>query len=226
MAGYPVTGDAFMEIDDRMREVKRQLRQPGGSPLDPRLVSLAIQDIVEGRFTTDRRTSLPESFVVWRMAHIGRHPTPDGYLASIRAKHNEVGNRWAHLLVPSVRCETEPRDLALIRASFRDIGIDPRLGRRRALACAAALGLRPCPAETALALRDEYQDQPYGECLLVMMDPLGQNPGHFVGEDGFVFTVGHDRDGRWLRTRGADTAWSQGSDSEWVWTETPLQTRT
>lgn len=48
-AKFAVTGDQFVVIDDRMREVKRQLRLKGGSPLDPERVAEALQRIVEGR---------------------------------------------------------------------------------------------------------------------------------------------------------------------------------
>lgn len=50
MAGFPVTGDQDRDIDRRMCEIKRQLRQPDGSPLDPVKVLKALQGIVEGDF--------------------------------------------------------------------------------------------------------------------------------------------------------------------------------
>ena len=50
-AKFAVTGDQYMVIDRRMKEIKRQLRQEGGSPLDTELVARALQDIVEGRFS-------------------------------------------------------------------------------------------------------------------------------------------------------------------------------
>lgn len=50
MAGHPVTGDQYRTIDRRMREIKRQLDQVDGSPLDPQKVLDVLQAIVEGRF--------------------------------------------------------------------------------------------------------------------------------------------------------------------------------
>lgn len=49
-AKFAVTGDQFVVVDDRMRDIKRQLRLKGGSPLDPEQVAKALQWIVEGRF--------------------------------------------------------------------------------------------------------------------------------------------------------------------------------
>lgn len=63
MAGFPVTGDQYWKIDRRMGEIKRQLSQKGGSPLDPERVLEALQDISEGRFGTTATPSVP---LLWR----------------------------------------------------------------------------------------------------------------------------------------------------------------
>jgi hypothetical protein len=46
---HVVTGDQYRTIDRRMREIKRQLDQDGGSPLDPEWVAVELQRIIEGR---------------------------------------------------------------------------------------------------------------------------------------------------------------------------------
>lgn len=48
MATHVVTGDQYREIDRRMLEIKRQLNQKGGSPLDPAQVAHTLQRIIEG----------------------------------------------------------------------------------------------------------------------------------------------------------------------------------
>ncbi|MFA5163382.1 MAG: hypothetical protein WC441_02520 [Patescibacteria group bacterium] len=53
-AKFSVTGDQYISIDGQMLEIKRQIRLKGGSPFDPELVSLALQDIVEGKFHHQR----------------------------------------------------------------------------------------------------------------------------------------------------------------------------
>lgn len=50
---FVVTGDQYRVIDRRMREIKRQLDQDDGSPLDPRAVAHALQAIIEGRFSEE-----------------------------------------------------------------------------------------------------------------------------------------------------------------------------
>jgi len=44
---HVVTGDQYRTIDRRMREIKRQLDQDGGSPLDPEWVARELQRIID-----------------------------------------------------------------------------------------------------------------------------------------------------------------------------------
>jgi|GEM_PF-6197245 len=60
MATYVVTGDQYREVDRRMSEIKRQLNQPGGSPLDPEAVALRLQRIVEGPTPAPTGSTTPE----------------------------------------------------------------------------------------------------------------------------------------------------------------------
>ncbi|PIS05326.1 MAG: hypothetical protein COT81_01745 [Candidatus Buchananbacteria bacterium CG10_big_fil_rev_8_21_14_0_10_42_9] len=50
---HVVTGGQYRKIDRRMREIKRQLDQDGGSPLDPDVVAATLQQIVEGNLPKD-----------------------------------------------------------------------------------------------------------------------------------------------------------------------------
>src|ERR1700730_16860141 len=48
MATHVVSGDQYREVDRTMSEIKRQLNQPGGSPLDPDVVARRLQLIIDG----------------------------------------------------------------------------------------------------------------------------------------------------------------------------------
>lgn len=61
MAKFTVTGDQHFGITGQMLEIQRQIRLKGGSPLDPELVALALQDIIEGKFT---RTSKKDDSIL------------------------------------------------------------------------------------------------------------------------------------------------------------------
>ena len=49
---FTVSGEQHFGIDGQMLEIKSQLRRKGGSPINPILVQRALQDIIEGRFST------------------------------------------------------------------------------------------------------------------------------------------------------------------------------
>jgi hypothetical protein len=50
MAKFNVTGEQHFSITGQMLEIHRQIRLKSGSPIDPKLISLALQNIIEGRF--------------------------------------------------------------------------------------------------------------------------------------------------------------------------------
>ncbi len=50
MAKYIVTGDDRDKIDRKMDEIKRQLRQKNGCPINPDLVQQTLQRMIEGKF--------------------------------------------------------------------------------------------------------------------------------------------------------------------------------
>ena len=58
---HVVTGDRYRTIDRKMREIKRQLDQDNGSPLDPEAVIHALQKIVEGNLAKD---TLPTTMTI------------------------------------------------------------------------------------------------------------------------------------------------------------------
>lgn len=47
---YVVKGDLYEQLDGKLFEIKRQIRQKGGYPYDPNKTLSALQAIIEGRF--------------------------------------------------------------------------------------------------------------------------------------------------------------------------------
>ena len=47
---FTVSGEQRDDIDGQMLEIKHQLRLKGGCPIDPELVKVTLQKIVEGKF--------------------------------------------------------------------------------------------------------------------------------------------------------------------------------
>lgn len=54
MAKFNVTGEQHFGITGQMLEIQRQIRLKSGSPIDPELVTFALQDIVEGKFNNKK----------------------------------------------------------------------------------------------------------------------------------------------------------------------------
>ncbi|MBI4142840.1 hypothetical protein HY480_03135 [Candidatus Uhrbacteria bacterium] len=81
---YAVDGDTYMQVDGRMTDIKRQLRQRGGSSLDPQRVLGALQAITEGRFADP--ANAPNALVLPqrpRLIH-GLFTPPEQQLANVR----------------------------------------------------------------------------------------------------------------------------------------------
>jgi len=55
MAKFNVTGEQHFGISGQILEIQRQIRLKGGSPIDPELVQLALQDIIEGKFNRNKK---------------------------------------------------------------------------------------------------------------------------------------------------------------------------
>jgi hypothetical protein len=68
MAKFIVTGDQHFDITGQMLEIQRQIRQRGGSPIDPKLVTQSLQNIIEGKMKKDNKIlkliSSSESLVI------------------------------------------------------------------------------------------------------------------------------------------------------------------
>jgi hypothetical protein len=60
MATHIVSGDQYREVDRRMNEIKRQLNQPGGSSLDPDLVTRMLQLIIDGPTAAPTGSTTPD----------------------------------------------------------------------------------------------------------------------------------------------------------------------
>jgi len=55
MAKFNVTGEQHFSILGQILEIQRQICLKGGSPIDPELVQLALQDIIEGKFNRNKK---------------------------------------------------------------------------------------------------------------------------------------------------------------------------
>jgi hypothetical protein len=141
---YVVTGDQYRDIDRRMREIKRQLDQKSGSPLNPEKVNEALQNlqtIIEGiedkkpdnvfPITVDYNHSLAD------MIKAGNY---DWVNSDINSKHFPVKGKGKH-------------ELEAVLFHF-----DRYIESEEAIAEMDKQGYRPGKVEELLALGEKYPD--------------------------------------------------------------------
>ncbi|MBI4117208.1 MAG: hypothetical protein HY451_00745 [Parcubacteria group bacterium] len=133
-------------------------------------------------------------FAVWKTVKLGVHKTPDAYEKAIEAAGFRT-NEYALKILKKISVSQTEIELDLVVVTPADLGLKNPTYQQ---ICDRAVesGLEKCPREVGPVLRIDYPDQPYGEWLLVAMEPE-------AGSDGIlgVFRVGHGDRGRWLDAR-------------------------
>ena len=203
---FSVTGDQYRVIDRKMTEIKRQLNQKEGSPLDPTEVSDLLQRIIEPNFmsisdlkiwkTINIGTGLKTSEQFCAIANVGGKITD--YAKDIMAKPDFISS------ISSI-----PVELDLCVMTTEEI-IGKAGTLKEIYAGIKKLGGELVPAEVGPQLRLQYFEQPKGEWLLIAMESIKDS----VGDPG-VFRV-RCGDDLWLDTDcdGPGSVW--GSGCRWV----------
>ncbi len=104
---------------------------------------------------------------VWKTIELGTYRSDDALLAAIR-KNGMEG--WA----PEFKVAKSKTTIALARVSGKQLGLNPDDSYTwdEILEKGKLLGLVPCPAEAGPQLRLQYPNQPEGEILAIMMEPV------------------------------------------------------
>lgn len=136
--------------------------------------------------------STGRTFDTWLVVTRGVHKTLAAYVESIRVRGYEVGGVAGQLLVKLVLPQEELGE-ELVLASGADLGLADGYTLAELVAAAAPFGLYPCAGDVALALRDQYDDQPMDEWLGIVMEPVVDS-----GRRPRVLVVERDSDGVWI----------------------------
>jgi len=161
-----------------------------------------------GRVIVQQRT-----FPLWRTVMLGRHQTPETYLASIEARGRKP-NKWARDIAAKTTCSQEVIDLPLVDVSGADLlGFTQVYTYAQFLERAATFGLYRCPAETGLVLADQFDGQPYGDYRRIAMEAIADFDGGLS-----VFCVYHDGGGLRLGTDSGRPGSQSVPESRWVLT--------
>ena len=151
-------------------------------------------------------------FPIWRTATLGRHPTPEVYLASIEGGGRKI-SRWARGIASKVTCSQQEIELPLVDVSGEDLGFTQVYTYAEFIERTATFGLYPCPAETGLALADQFDDQPAGDYRRIAMEAIAVSDGCLS-----VFCVFHDEGGLRLLTNSGHPAYQWNPELRWVLT--------
>ncbi len=112
---------------------------------------------------------------------------------------------------PEFTVATQETEIDLVAISVAELGFKEGAKRQDIYERTQELGLALCPAEVGPQLRLQYKDQPKGEWFIIAMKPITHSDGSL-----YVFRVGHDDVGLWLRSSygNPDNFWH--ADSRWV----------
>lgn len=158
----------------------------------------------------DHPTKPMKSFPTWKTVTLGKFKSCENYLKAAEAKEHKIGTNASQIL--SKIAWTQVRsNVELVSATGAELGMTCDYTLAELTKSVASLGLFICPPEVGPALRDQYDDQPVGEWMLVPMDPvLDSDSG--LG----VFDVGRGSDGTYLDAYYANPGNRFYSGARWV----------
>lgn len=179
------TGKLIARIAENLPDMSRDLMQ--GWIDNPR----GLQKFLAGLCPAE--TSL--EFHVWKSIKLGTgFKTADDFRRALKAEGCRIG-AWGDDILgkPAFTASDVEMTLDLVNVSVADLGFKKGATRKDIYERALSLGLELCPAEVGPQLCLQYQDQPRGEWLLIVMEPIRDSSA-----DLNVFSVEHNDDGRWL----------------------------
>lgn len=81
-----VTGDLYVELDGKLAEIKRQMRQPSGYPFDPEKLNKFLQRAIEGEFDDGQRWHEQDGVIYLKFEVISRGTTGPEWINRLEKK--------------------------------------------------------------------------------------------------------------------------------------------
>ncbi|MBI2669950.1 MAG: hypothetical protein HYX20_02320 [Candidatus Yanofskybacteria bacterium] len=114
---------------------------------------------------------------VWGTIRLGLHKTPKAYASALkRGGTTRIGD-WAQQILHKISISQAEIEVDLCVMSVAELGFKKSTRYDDICARIVEVGGQLCPNEVGPALRDQYKDQPDGECLVVAMEPLTDSDG-------------------------------------------------
>lgn len=130
---------------------------------------------------------------VWRTIQLGRHSDTAAYRKALQDGGFRMSELARDLLwrIPLAKARI-PTKVNIYRVIGRQLGLTTRYTTLQFSVAAVSHGFTNLPAESGLALRLDYDDQPKGEITHIGMEPIAASAGRCV------FDVARGDDDLWL----------------------------
>jgi len=193
----------------RLDEVARRVDE-GTIPFDKTM--RVLQAVAEGHYRLEEGSAAQTVHLIWKTIQLGLHQSADEYRKAIKSSGMRISDYVNDLLNnPAFTVMLKKCEVKLVMLTVAELGFPNGATSQEIYDKAKKRGSDLCPAEVGPALRLAYEDQPNGEWVIVAMEPITDSDG-FLG----VFGVGHDGDGRWLRTLYGSPGARWGPGDRWV----------
>ena len=146
----------------------------------------------------------------WKTVMLGLRKTAEAYAASFASKKYEAGT-WATQIMAKIRYAQKPRAVELFLVLDSDLGLTNGYVIADVFKAARTKGYKKCPPEVGPALRDQYDDQPVGEYVYVLMEPVLDSDSNLRG-----FDVYRSSDGTYLLSSDANPERQFRLGTRWV----------
>lgn len=180
-----------------------------GKPNDSAKVIATLLSLTPAEALLRLRSVPVLPFPVWRIVQLGTHKTTDALRKAVQ-KGNKISD-WAKQLLEKTVVAESPMQIELYRVTVAELGFPGNTNFADIRARIHNLGFTDCPAEVGPQLRIQYTDQPMGEWIRVMMDPITNSDDDFK-----IFDIKHDDDGLWLLAYSASPAYVGIASDRWV----------
>lgn len=152
---------AVLDLGGNDEDVKKILAKDSDIPK-------RIAEVVMG---VAAKTTTVRDWPIWKTIQLGTHKSVDDFYIALERCGNKVSG-WARDLLGKITLAKEVMSVDLVLTTPYNLGFNRNATTTELVARARERGLVPCPAEVGVALREQYQDQPVGERLWIMMEPI------------------------------------------------------